>query len=160
MSEDFDLTVYIKGDRKPVSLYNAQLILEYEGEPPPTEPAEVDMAMDAIDVPRFVSSQDPALRVFTVSAEACNLLSNTDTAAGTITLVGDALDAGVPDVSYVQPFSAVAPGDCALGSWSWTAPDTGTSVRWTATVSVSGDLTDPVPENDTLKKRTTVYPLY
>ncbi len=38
MTEDFDLAVYIKGDRKPTALYNAKLVIEYEGEtePPPT----------------------------------------------------------------------------------------------------------------------------
>ena len=30
MSEDFDLAVYIKGDKKPTIIYNATLILEYE----------------------------------------------------------------------------------------------------------------------------------
>ena len=32
MTEDFDLAVYIKGDRKPVALFNAWLEIEYEGE--------------------------------------------------------------------------------------------------------------------------------
>ena len=43
MSEDFDLMVYIKGDRKPTFLYNAQLILEYEGETPTEPPAGQQM---------------------------------------------------------------------------------------------------------------------
>ena len=34
MTEDFDLAVYIKGDRKSTALYNAQLFIEYEGEGP------------------------------------------------------------------------------------------------------------------------------
>lgn len=42
MSEDFDLAVYIKGDSKSTAVYNAQLVLEYEGEtdPEPPEPEE------------------------------------------------------------------------------------------------------------------------
>ena len=33
MTDDFDLAVYIKGDRKPTAVYNAKLIINYEGEP-------------------------------------------------------------------------------------------------------------------------------
>ena len=30
MSEDFDLSVYVKGDAKSTAIYNAKLVLEYE----------------------------------------------------------------------------------------------------------------------------------
>jgi len=30
MTDDFDLVVYIKGDKKPVAITSAQLMLEYE----------------------------------------------------------------------------------------------------------------------------------
>jgi len=30
LSEDFDLAVYIKGDRKPTAIFSAQLLIEYE----------------------------------------------------------------------------------------------------------------------------------
>lgn len=30
MTEDFDLAVYIKGDKKPTDLYNASLIIDYD----------------------------------------------------------------------------------------------------------------------------------
>ena len=33
MTDDFDLAVYIKGDRKPTAVYNARLVISYEGEP-------------------------------------------------------------------------------------------------------------------------------
>ena len=32
MTEDFDLAVYVKGDRKPTAVYDAHLEIEYEGE--------------------------------------------------------------------------------------------------------------------------------
>jgi hypothetical protein len=35
MTSDFDLAVYVKGDRKSTAVYNAQLFLEYEGGEPP-----------------------------------------------------------------------------------------------------------------------------
>lgn len=30
MTDDFDLTIYVKGDKKPVAIMSAQLIVEYE----------------------------------------------------------------------------------------------------------------------------------
>ena len=40
ITNGFDLAVYIKGDRKPTALYNAKLVIEFEGTepPPPPEP--------------------------------------------------------------------------------------------------------------------------
>eukprot|EP00977_Amphora_coffeiformis_P012397 scaffold3066_cov178-Amphora_coffeaeformis.AAC.5 len=37
MTNDFDLAVYIKGDRKPTALFSARLELSWEGENPPVE---------------------------------------------------------------------------------------------------------------------------
>jgi len=37
MTDDFDLAVYIKGDRKPTALFTARLEISYDGEVPPTE---------------------------------------------------------------------------------------------------------------------------
>jgi len=44
MTEDFDLAVYIKGDRKPLALFNARLLIEYDGETP-VEPEDYDVAI-------------------------------------------------------------------------------------------------------------------
>ena len=47
MTDDFDLAVYVKGDRKSTAVYNATLVIEYEGEepePPPTDSIGVDRA--------------------------------------------------------------------------------------------------------------------
>jgi len=52
MSDDFDLAVYVKGDKKPTAVYNATLEIEYEGAPvvtpvcgEPTWSATTDNAM-------------------------------------------------------------------------------------------------------------------
>ncbi len=31
LTQDFDLAVYVKGDRKPTAIYSARLVIEYEG---------------------------------------------------------------------------------------------------------------------------------
>ena len=50
MTSDFDLAVYVKGDRKSTAIYNAQLFIEYEGAEPPDDTAcgepEWDPAVD------------------------------------------------------------------------------------------------------------------
>ena len=66
---------------------------------------------------------------------------------------------GIPTVNYVEPFSALAPGTCVTATFVWTAPDTGTSINWTAEVEVTGDLVDPNPTNNTATGQTLVYPL-
>jgi len=40
MTSDFDLAVYIKGDRKSTAVYNAKLIIEYDGEVVATTPGD------------------------------------------------------------------------------------------------------------------------
>jgi hypothetical protein len=45
-----------------------------------------------------------------------------------------------------------------LAVFTWTAPDEGTSVTWTAEVSVTGDVVDTNPANDTATAQTLVYP--
>ena len=157
MTEDFDLAVYVKGDSKSTAIYNAQLVIEYEGDVPPPEPGVVDMGMSLIDVPKTVSGTS---REIGVNAQACNAADSEVAAQGTITLFGDAADPAVADVTFTYPFSGVLPNQCTTNpGWTWTAPDSGTSVKWTASVEVTGDLEDDNPLNDTLKKRTLVYPL-
>ena len=157
MSDDFDLAVYVKGDRKPTELYTAQLIIEYEGETP-VEPDEVDMALTNLSAPLKVSGQTAESRIKDIAVTACN----TDTAVsaqGTVTLTGTSLLAGVPPVTFQAPFSGLAPGACVAPVFTWTAPSVGTSINWLAEVEVTGGLVDPNPANDTAAAQTLVYPL-
>ena len=50
MTNDFDLAVYVKGDRKSTAVYNARLIIEYEGEVP-EPPTDFDLALSELNVP-------------------------------------------------------------------------------------------------------------
>ncbi|WP_295880440.1 hypothetical protein [uncultured Thiohalocapsa sp.] len=155
MSEDFDLLIYVKGDRKPTFLYNAQLVLEYEGEvPAPAD--EADMAMTQLTVPLKVSGQQPDARVKDITVEACN--NGPAEAAGVVSLTGVSLVPGVATVGYAHVFSGLASGACTSEVFSWTAPDIGTSITWTAEVTVSGDLVDPVADNNSADGTTLVYP--
>jgi hypothetical protein len=157
MSEDFDLAVYVKGDRKPTELYTAQLFIEYEGETP-VEPDEVDMALTNLSAPLKVSGQTPGSRIKDIAVTACNT-DPTASAQGTVTLTGTSLLAGVPPVTFQAPFSGLAPGACVAPVFTWTAPSVGTSISWLAEVDVTGGLVDPNPANDTATAQTLVYPL-
>ncbi len=157
MSEDFDLTVYVKGDRKPTFVYNAQLIVEYEGEVP-VDDEEVDMRLANLTVPLKVSGQTPSSRVKDLFVTACNDDDDTN-ASGIITLTGTSLVPGIQPVNFAQSFTDLAPGACDTATFTWTAPTVGTSISWAAEVTVTGDLVDPNPTNNTATGQTLVYPL-
>lgn len=48
ITDDFDLLVYVKGDRKATALYTATLDIEYEGEGPVDPPADADLIMESL----------------------------------------------------------------------------------------------------------------
>ena len=79
--------------------------------------------------------------------------------AGTITLQGVSVVEGIPTVNFTHPFTALALDDCQDAVFTWTAPDDGTSITWTAEVTTVGDLEDPNADNNTMTGRTLVYPL-
>jgi hypothetical protein len=156
MSDDFDLAVYIKGDRKPTFVYNAQLIVEYEGGTPP-EPNVVDMRLANLLVPARIG-RNPDNRTQDLSVTACNDSSDY-AASGSITLEGVSLTAGVEPAVFALPFNGLAPLTCVDATFTWTAPTVGTSISWTAEVAVTPDLVDPDPTNNTATATTLVYPL-
>ena len=62
MTEDLDLAVYIKGDKKPVAIYDAQLVLEWD-----------DQALVLVDVPGVVGFEET---VAIATLEAASLVAN------------------------------------------------------------------------------------
>ena len=115
------------------------------------------MALTTLTVPLKVSGQTPDSRIKDLVVTACN--TDDDTAAsGVLTLDGTYLTQGVAPESFVKPFAGLLPGACETATFVWTAPSVGTSVTWTAEVSVTGDITDPNPANDTKTGTTLVYP--
>ena len=144
MTEDFDLAVYIKGDRKSTALYNAQLFIEYESEVPPTD---FDLELSSLAVPAVIFLGQSA----TVEAEVTN--NGPAAASGTVTLVGVSNRGDV--VSFSAPFTDLANGASYTGSWLWTAGGNRPATYfWTATVTSS--VADTDPSNDTAAATTQV----
>jgi len=154
MSDDFDVMIYVKGDRKPVFIYDAKLVLEYEGETP-TEPDEADLRLGNLTVPLKVSGQTPSSRIKELYVTACN--DGPDVVDGFINLDGVSLVDGVAPVNYTAQFEALA--GCTTATFSWTAPSVGTAINWTAEVQPVTGVVDPNPSNNTATGQTVVYPL-
>jgi len=81
MTNDFDLAVYVKGDRKSTAVYNARLIIEYEGEVP-VPPEDYDLVLSELEVPDRVSLGETE----EVEVEVTN--DGPAVASGTVTLTG------------------------------------------------------------------------
>ena len=62
MTEDLDLAVYIKGDKKPVAIYDAQLVLDWD-----------DQALVLVDVPGVVGFEET---VAVATLETASLVAN------------------------------------------------------------------------------------
>tara|TARA_R110002050_G_scaffold130510_1_gene252232 strand:- start:32 stop:2110 length:2079 start_codon:yes stop_codon:yes gene_type:complete len=139
MTSDFDLAVYIKGDSKSTALYNAQLIIEYEGEVPVVN-TDVDVALTAFAASATVSFNQTVAMVVDVS----NLKPSS--VSGEVTITG-VTNQGVVIELPPMAFSDLAEGDTISLNASWTANIIRTSaVSWTATVTAEGDLNS---DNDT-----------
>ena len=145
MTNDFDLAVYVKGDRKSTAVYNARLIIEYEGEEP-VPPEDYDLVLSELEVPDRVSLGETE----EVEVEVTN--DGPAVASGTVTLTG------VSNRGDVYEFSAdfvdLAAGDEFEVEWDWTAPDGKPSnISWTAVVTGDGDIN---PINNTATGSTKV----
>ena len=145
MTNDFDLAVYVKGDRKSTAVYNARLIIEYEGEVP-VPPEDYDLVLSELEVPDRVSLGETE----EVEVEVTN--DGPAVASGTVTLTG------VSNRGDVYEFSAdfvdLAAGEEFEVEWDWTAPDGKPSnISWTAVVTGDGDIN---PINNTATGSTKV----
>ncbi len=147
MSSDFDLAVYVKGDRKSTAVYNAKLVIEYEGEEPEPPPTDFDLALTALDVP------DRVLLGETAEVEVDVTNNGPAVASGTVTLTGVSNRGDI--VEFAAPFTALAAGDVYEAVWLWTAPDgKPANISWTAVVTTDGG--DSNPANDTATAATKV----
>jgi len=146
MTNDFDLAVYIKGDRKSTAVYNAQLIIEYEGEVP-VPPEDFDLALTELEVPARVTIGDE----IEVEVEVTNL--GPAAASGTVTVTG--VSNRGDTVEFSESFTDLADGEEFEAEWEFDAPGTKPStINWTATVSTDGGDTNPT--NDTATAQTKV----
>lgn len=137
LTEDFDLAVYVKGDRKPTAIYSTRLIIEYEGEGggvPPT----VDVALTGLDVPDRVLLGDTDI-------PGSVSIKNTGSAkaSGTVTVVGvsNRGEEIVLDDGFEPDFTDLEVGEERNLQFTWTAPeDKPATISWTATVDADDDV--------------------
>ena len=126
MTDDFDLAVYIKGDRKPTALYSAQLIInEFEEDVPPFL---TDASIQQFKVPSkaFTGDEDKiSLKI---------LIGDDAQAVGS----GDYVISGSDGTVIVGTFDNIAPGKSDRFTHDWTAPDEGQIVTWNVQVSSAG----------------------
>ncbi|MGB5335508.1 MAG: hypothetical protein WBN07_07815, partial [Woeseiaceae bacterium] len=149
MTDDFDLAVYIKGDAKSTAVFNAKLVIEYEGEVP-VPPTDFDLAITSLNVPARIGLGQPGIVELTIAnfgpADAYGVVNLT----------------GISNRGEVFEFTGDVPqlseGEEVELEWPWLAPSgRPQTIQWTATVTetvVDGDDTNPL--NDTAVASTKV----
>ena len=137
LTDDFDLAVYVKGDRKSTVVYNATLIIEYEGEATSTPPSgeSFDLAIESFRVPKKIFEG----RTKNIKTYVAN--SGPDVASGIIEFTAVSESLGLVIDTFEVSIGEVAPGDTVKVVTPWTAPttDTNVSLLWTATIIADGD---------------------
>jgi len=133
LTDDFDLAVYIKGDRKPTTIFNAVLEITYEGSgvfPPPAD--NVDLGISELRIPSKIKLlQNRKLRV-----EVANF--GQDLAGGTLTLQGYQGEVPLTGASFTADVAPLSPGEVADFTFTWQASPVGT-VSWTAEIVAPND---------------------
>jgi hypothetical protein len=149
MSTDFDLAVYIKGDQKPTTIFDAELVIVYEGEggggvEPPVD--NLDLGIASLRVPSKVKLlQNKKLRV-----EVSNFA--TVPAGGTLSLQGFQGGIALAGANFSAAVPTLLAGETRAYTFVWQASPTGL-VDWIATVTTAGDFNDL---NDTAQATTLV----
>jgi hypothetical protein len=147
ITQDFDLAVYIKGDAKSTALYNAQLIVEYEGEGP-QPPAAYDLAV-SVSVPATLIAGTPSVIAATVTN-----LGPGDLAEDAVVTVTGVTNRGTPFGPYEATVVSLPEGSAVASPFDFVAPtDKSTKINWTATVSAASDTN---PSNDEATAKTKV----
>jgi hypothetical protein len=145
MTEDFDLAVYVKGDAKSTAIFNAQLIIEYEGEPTLTG---ADLAL-GLTVPSKILVDTTG---HPITLTVTNLGPEDLDGGAVVELTGVANKGSIYDYSFeIQDLPAET---TFTFEDSFDAPTDGSAVIvWTATVT-SGD--DYNPLNDSAEATTVI----
>jgi hypothetical protein len=139
MTDDFDLAVYVKGDRKSTAVLNAKLILEYEGEVPPPPTEDFDLALSELNAPdRVILGEEVVIEMAVTN-------NGPAVGAGTLTLRG--VDNRGNNIEVSGDFTGLPSGETIETQWSKIAEGEPANVFWTAIVSTGG--VDTNPSNDT-----------
>ncbi|WP_417346759.1 hypothetical protein [Ferrimonas sp.] len=128
MTEDFDLAVYIKGDRKPTALFTAQLLINQES---PVEVLPDGLSIDKLNVPEKVNIYRDNVRIAAT-------LSNEDTALaagyGELVIVGTREESGEVVAQFTALIDGLEPGRTKTYDFRWTSPGEHGLILWTASV--------------------------
>lgn len=139
LTEDFDLAVYVKGDKKPTAVISAQLYIDSEPVVAPPPVGTIQIA--SLNVPDSVK----LLQVRIVSVTLTN--ESTTISAGTLTLSNDA------GFNRTAAFSLAA-GATKRFNFTWiNLEPPGTVIKWTATAATTNGYTDIETANTTVTYR-------
>jgi hypothetical protein len=156
LSNDYDLQVYIKGDKKATAIYSATLVVSYEGEDVPPV-GNVDVAAVTLNVPDKISAQNPAGRIKPILFTVRNVGLDTTDADAEVCGVAEGSGGVIYEQCFYGSVENLLPGVSHTFEWSWQAPATPLMVvEWTATASAEYD---DNADNDTLTDSTIVQPL-
>jgi len=145
MTEDFDLAVYIKGDAKSTAVFNAQLIIEYEGEPALTG---ADLAL-GLTVPSKILVDTTG---HSITLTVTNLGPEDLDGIAAVKLTGVANKGSIYNYSFeIQdlPAETTFTFDDSFGA----PTDGSTVIVWTATVTSGNDYN---PLNDSAEATTVI----
>ncbi len=130
MSDDFDLAVYVKGDRKPTAIFTATLLINEEEEPPV---GEADVKILNLNVPNYISTG----KTRRVILDIINDRNAQAVASGQVIVSNN-----VQGVVFSAEYMDLSQNSKEKFRFDWTAPDVETVVIWEAKVFVSGTEVD------------------
>ena len=143
LTPDFDLAVYIKGDRKPTALYTAKLVIDWgeDGgvEPPPV--TEDDLSLDSFKVSKNTPAGKVKKATAYVSNAGTNIVNGTLTLHGAVMAVIDGTQVQVALIEESQSYT-VAPGGTTKIKVPWTAPAFSSTINWSASIDDDADLSN------------------
>lgn len=134
MTEDFDLAVYVKGDRKPTALYSARLVVdtdEVPSEPPPGITAD-DLSLSNPDAPDAVAIG--VTRTVEVQVNNSAEIAAVDVAQVRFYADGELVEE--------VPVRAIEPGSSRRAKFKWTPEGPARTVNWTMDLIFDGEVID------------------
>ena len=140
MTNDFDLAVYIKGDKKPTAVFTAQLLINSDELP---SPGEADVEITRLRVPN---------KVFTNTTRSISVTVENDNDA-LANATGVLIIRGTDGSQFTEELDGLEPGKKQRFKFSWIAPDIAQEVTWEATVTIGGKVVDTKTDTTTVKGR-------
>ena len=161
LTDDFDVSFYIKGDVKPAQIYDVQLVLEYEEVPLPPEAFDpADLAITKAAAPDPVTAgQDVTWTIGyqNLGPSTATDVTVTDTPPAGVTLVSSSVPcAGTPLTCDVGDVASGASGSFTIVTTVDAATPDATVLTNTATIASTNVDGDPDPTNNTAVETVTV----